>query len=339
MEDRKDLISLEGLRLDGRRPKELRRLSARTGVLPRADGSAYVQMGNTRCLCTVYGPKERDRRREGQGAASSSTENRSGPAGGPASLLEAQTGAEDGASMPSVGGGAQITVDFHAPTFAQSSGQRGGAAGRANRGRDRRTVEIAATLRKTVEPIIIASAFPRSEIRISCQMIQVDGGTLACAVNAATLAIIDAGIPVTDYVCAVTVGAARLPKGFLGTASGAPAPDAMPGYLSDHEILLDLNSLEENSHQCASITLATLAKRNQSKAVTLLSENKFHLEALEAMLDTAADGCAVVQKVLEAEVKRTLEARLGGAQHSLEEAQAASGVTIDLNAFRSGART
>ena len=37
-------------------------------------------------------------------------------------------------------------------------------------------------------------------------MLQADGSDYAVCVNAATLALIDAGIPIRDVCCAVTVG-------------------------------------------------------------------------------------------------------------------------------------
>lgn len=43
-----EFVSPEGLRLDGRRPKELRRLACELGCLPHADGSAQLKMGNTK---------------------------------------------------------------------------------------------------------------------------------------------------------------------------------------------------------------------------------------------------------------------------------------------------
>ena len=49
-----EILSPEELRLDGRRPHELRRM----GVFKQADGSAYIEMGNTKALATVYGPHE-----------------------------------------------------------------------------------------------------------------------------------------------------------------------------------------------------------------------------------------------------------------------------------------
>ena len=43
-----EYVSPEGLRVDGRRPRELRRLSCQLDVLQSADGSAIFEMGNTK---------------------------------------------------------------------------------------------------------------------------------------------------------------------------------------------------------------------------------------------------------------------------------------------------
>ncbi len=43
-----EFVSPEGLRVDGRRPNELRKLAAKLGVLATADGSAIFEMGNTK---------------------------------------------------------------------------------------------------------------------------------------------------------------------------------------------------------------------------------------------------------------------------------------------------
>ena len=51
-----EFLSPEGLRLDGRRPAELRRTTVDLGVLPHADGSAWVEAGNTRVVAAVFGP-------------------------------------------------------------------------------------------------------------------------------------------------------------------------------------------------------------------------------------------------------------------------------------------
>ena len=51
-------IVAAGLRLDGRRPADLRRFTAKIGLYEGADGSAYVEHGNTKVLAVVYGPSE-----------------------------------------------------------------------------------------------------------------------------------------------------------------------------------------------------------------------------------------------------------------------------------------
>jgi ribonuclease PH len=45
-----DFISLAGLRPDGRRPMEIRRMRCKLGVLQAADGSAYIEMGQTKVI-------------------------------------------------------------------------------------------------------------------------------------------------------------------------------------------------------------------------------------------------------------------------------------------------
>jgi exosome complex component RRP41 len=52
------LIDKKGLRLDGRKPEELRSIKIEVGVLSNADGSAYIQQGKNRILAAVYGPRE-----------------------------------------------------------------------------------------------------------------------------------------------------------------------------------------------------------------------------------------------------------------------------------------
>lgn len=52
------LIDENGRRHDGRRPDELRPIRMEVGVLSNADGSALVEMGGTKVMAAVYGPRE-----------------------------------------------------------------------------------------------------------------------------------------------------------------------------------------------------------------------------------------------------------------------------------------
>ena len=52
------LIYKKVLRVDGRKPDELRNIKIEVGVLSNADGSAYIEHGKNRILAAVYGPRE-----------------------------------------------------------------------------------------------------------------------------------------------------------------------------------------------------------------------------------------------------------------------------------------
>jgi exosome complex component RRP41 len=52
------LIDKKGLRLDGRKPDELRPIKIEVGALSNADGSAYIEHGKNKILAAAYGPRE-----------------------------------------------------------------------------------------------------------------------------------------------------------------------------------------------------------------------------------------------------------------------------------------
>jgi exosome complex component RRP41 len=51
-------LIVNGKRNDGRGPEDLRNLRIEVGVIPEADGSAYVEWGGNKIVCGVYGPRE-----------------------------------------------------------------------------------------------------------------------------------------------------------------------------------------------------------------------------------------------------------------------------------------
>lgn len=50
--------ALANLRVDGRRWNELRRINGQLSTQASADGSSYFEMGNTKIICTINGPKQ-----------------------------------------------------------------------------------------------------------------------------------------------------------------------------------------------------------------------------------------------------------------------------------------
>ena len=54
----KEFIDKKGKRMDGRAPNEVRPLKIEAGVLDEADGSSYLEWGNNKVYCGVFGPIE-----------------------------------------------------------------------------------------------------------------------------------------------------------------------------------------------------------------------------------------------------------------------------------------
>ena len=52
------IFQCTGLRLDGRRPEEVRHTSFSRVMVPGADGAVFLQQGGTHVLASVWGPRE-----------------------------------------------------------------------------------------------------------------------------------------------------------------------------------------------------------------------------------------------------------------------------------------
>ena len=82
---------------------------------------------------------------------------------------------------------------------------------------DRRSIEISLIIQQIFQDTIMTELSPRSQIDIFITVLQADGGTwkkvgylligTRCAgINAATLEVIDAGIPIRDFAVACAAG-------------------------------------------------------------------------------------------------------------------------------------
>lgn len=112
------------------------------------------------------------------------------------------------------------------------------------------------------------------------QILQSDGGNYSVCVNAATLAVIDAGIPMRDYVCACTVG------------------------FVDDTPLADLCYAEE-SGGVSSVGLALLPRGGQIALVQM--DARLHQDNLDALIEAAMTACKGVSKVLDEVVRQHLQ--------------------------------
>ncbi|XP_024634216.1 exosome complex component RRP41 homolog isoform X2 [Medicago truncatula] len=132
-----------------------------------------------------------------------------------------------------------------------------GAVSKANGDRmrkpkgDRRSTEISLVIRQTMEERILTHLMPRSQIDIYVQVLQADGGTRSACINAATLALADAGIPVRDLVTSCSAGylnsTALLDLNYVEDSAGVP--DVTVGIFPKLDKVTLLQILLENTKQ------------------------------------------------------------------------------------------
>ncbi len=158
--------------------------------------------------------------------------------------------------------------------------------------RIRRVNEMATTIASAFQDSLFTNLFPHSTITLSLHLLSSDGSVLAALINASTIALIDAGVPMKDYICACTAGS---------TSS----------YSSNDESadpLLDLNAQEEL--ELPFLTVATLGTTDS--VCVLVMETKVQVRRLEGMLAVGVDGCKQVREVLDGVIRERGRAMLEG---------------------------
>ncbi|QEU60714.1 Ski6 [Kluyveromyces lactis] len=141
---------------------------------------------------------------------------------------------------------------------------------------ERRTLEWQTSLVRTFEKNLMLHLYPRTSIDVQVHVLQLDGGILGAMLNGITLALIDAGIAMYDFVSGVSVG------------------------LYDTTPLLDLNSLEENA--MSSVTIGTIGK--SEKLSLLMVEDKVPLDRLESVMAIGIAGTHRIRDLMDKELRK-----------------------------------
>ncbi|MDN3904113.1 MULTISPECIES: ribonuclease PH [Arthrobacter] len=167
------------LRADGRTPDQLRSITITRGWSKQAEGSALIEFGNTRVLCTASLTPGVPRWLKGEGKGWVTAEY--------AMLPRATNTRNDRESV---------------------KGKLGG-----------RTHEISRLIGRSLRSIIDTKALGENTIVLDCDVLQADGGTRTAAITGAYVALADAvawardnkliarnANPLTDSVAAISVG-------------------------------------------------------------------------------------------------------------------------------------
>ena len=166
-----------GPRFDGRRLDELRPVAITRGFNKHAEGSAFIEVGDTKVVCTA------------------SIEERVPP------FLKGK-------------GEGWITCEYGmlpraTTTRTQREASRGAPSGR--------THEIQRLIGRSLRSVIDLAALGERTLWVDCDVIQADGGTRTASITGAFVAVVDAlrrlkgqgafvDLPILDFVAATSVG-------------------------------------------------------------------------------------------------------------------------------------
>jgi len=160
-------ILVRGKRADGRQPADLREISCETGVLPRVHGSAIFTRGETQSLVMTTLGTSRD------------VQDLDGLTGGPTAK--------------------SFILHYNFPPFSVGEAGRFGFTSRREMGHG-------ALAERSVLPVLPPEDdFPYA-IRIVSEIMASNGSTSMASVCGGSLALMDAGVPISQHVAGISTG-------------------------------------------------------------------------------------------------------------------------------------
>lgn len=161
----RDLI-LQGKRIDGRSPKQLRSITCEVSLLPRVHGSALFQRGETQALVTTtLGTVSDEQRVDG--------------------LMDEYS--------------KKFMLDYNFPPFSVGECK-------PVRGPGRREIGHGALAERSLKAVIPdPEKFPYT-IRVVSDILESNGSSSMASVCGGTLSLMDAGVPITDPVAGISIG-------------------------------------------------------------------------------------------------------------------------------------
>ena len=165
----RDLIIDEGCRVDGRGLAEVRPISCQANLHSPLHGSALFQRGHTQVLCTV--------------ALDSIYA---------ALKLDPMSSLTDGLKSKN------FLLHYEFPSFATGEVGRGGA------GANRRELGHGALAERALKAVVPAGR--QQTVRLVCEVLESNGSSSMASVCGGSLALLDAGVPLTESVSGVAMG-------------------------------------------------------------------------------------------------------------------------------------
>jgi exosome complex component RRP41 len=151
-------------------------------------------------------------------------------------------------------------------------------------GPNRRAQEISKATEWALSPVVDLEQFPSTVIDVQIYILQADAGTRTAGINAASLALAHAGIPMSDLVCSLAAG--KL----------------------DKTIVLDLDKEEEDFEEGEGATDFAVAKPANSPVFSLMQmDGKIQPEMVKELTDMSIEACKEIYEIQKKALKAVVE--------------------------------
>lgn len=141
-------------------------------------------------------------------------------------------------------------------------------------GVSRRSEEISKVSEWALSSVIDLSGFPNTVVDVFIQIPKADAGTRVAGLNAASMALAHAGLPMKEMITAIAAGKA------------------------DKTLIVDVDKAEEDFHDGEGATDIPLAVTSRSKEIALLQlDGKISPDELKECIEMAKKSCDDILKV------------------------------------------
>jgi exosome complex component RRP41 len=169
----------------------------------------------------------------------------------------------------------QLRCDYNMLSFSVSE--------RIKPGKNRRAMEISEITKWALEPVLILDKYPNQVIDVFIDIIQADAGTRCAGINAASLALAHAGVPMKDMVSSIAVG--KL----------------------DKTLVVDLTKEEEDFEEGEGPTDIPISMTHSGKITHMQLDGKISAEQLKDAVDLAKGACAKIYEIQKKALKDAVD--------------------------------
>ncbi|MBS3067038.1 exosome complex exonuclease Rrp41 [Candidatus Pacearchaeota archaeon] len=227
-------------RFDGRKFDETRKITAKVGVVPNADGSAMFAFGDTVAIAAVYGPKQLH----------------------PQHMQNPEKGI--------------MRVNYQMMSFSVSE--------RIRPGPSKRSTEISKISEWALASSTLLGEFPNTVVDVHIMIPQADASTRCAGINAASLALAHAGVPMKDFVTSVSIGK------------------------MDKQMVVDVIKEEEDYEEGEGATDIAMSFMNRSgKLVHIQLDGKISHKELKEAVELGKKACKKIYEIQKKALKEVQE--------------------------------